>query len=156
MSSKPTSRCDRKQMQDTGWMEHLCLKKCTWYMCDTVITIGIPLFTNWFLEGRLGFILLSSIKLAALSSAGLMLWRHSATKLAMSKENQTRNQSNFFVLRTCHEWQHPHHVPVQGRAQEPPAHKPSKGSWPLIPPVAINSIWCIYQFHPITWASLYM
>lgn len=56
--------------------------KCTWYLSDAVWTIRIQLFTNLFLEGRLGFIIL----LAALSSAGLMLWRHSATKLGCPRK----------------------------------------------------------------------
>lgn len=153
---KTHSRSDRKQMQHTGWREHLCVSKCTWYMGDTVITIRIQLFTNLFSEGHLGFILLLSIELAALSSAGFMLWRHSATKLGCPRKIRLEIKVIFLFFRTCHEWQHLHHVPVQGRAQEPRAHQPNKGSWPLIPPVAINSIWCMFQFHPITWASLYM
>lgn len=70
--------------------------KCTWYLSDAVWTIRIQLFTNLFLEGRLGFIIL----LAALSSAGLMLWRHSATKLGCPRKIRLEIKviSLFFVL----------------------------------------------------------
>lgn len=50
MSNKPTSKYDRKQMHQTGFIKHLCLGKRTRYMKDTVI-INIQLFTNLFLEG---------------------------------------------------------------------------------------------------------
>lgn len=89
------------------------------YMRDTVRTTRIQLLTNLFLEGQLGFILLLSIELAALSSAGLMLWRYSATKLWCPRKIRLEIKVIFLFFRTYHEWYHFLDVPVQGRAQKP-------------------------------------